>query len=194
MPIEATVDLAAAIKLRAVAIILDPATESFVLAKVLLDLVIIAVAHVSIEEAPALRVANMEHVAIDLLSVADMEHEAIDLLSVASIVPAVAMALLDVDSTIELPNDLLVGPTLAAVSRMVVVVVTMLLELAMAPVLPLVIAVRVIFIEPDALEPCLVVAPGTLEMYQLASADSKKSRPRVTKKRALMKFQDATSR
>ena len=194
------VELVAVISLSVVAIIPDPATESLVLATVQLELAFIAVVRVILDKAPALRVADM----VLLLSVA------IDLLSVAkpSIVQVAAMdpmPPLDKDSTIELLDDLPIGPTLAlldphtarlalAVSLPAAVLATLLLELAMAPVLPLAMAVLVIFIELDAHKPCLVDALGTLKMYQLvASADSKKSRPRMIKKRAITALQDATS-
>lgn len=191
----AMVELAAGISLRVAAIIPDPATESLVLATVQPEIVFIAVVRVIFDEAPALRVADMAL----LLSVA------IDLLSVAkpSIVQVAAMDLmppLDKDSTIELPDYIPIGPTLALLDLhsahlALAVLAPMLLELAMALVLPLAMAVLVIFIELDAHKPCRVEALGTLKMYQLvASADSKKSRPRMIKKRAITVLQDVTSR
>ena len=194
-PMVAMVELAAGISLRVAAIIPDPATESLVLATVQPEIVFIAVVRVIFDEAPALRVADMAL----LLSVA------IDLLSVAkpSIVQVAAMDLmppLDKDSTIELPDYIPIGPTLALLDLhsahlALAVLAPMLLELAMALVLPLAMAVLVIFIELDAHKPCRVEALGTLKMYQLVvSADSKKSRPRMIKKRAITVLQDVTSR
>ena len=103
-PMVAMVELAAGIRLHVLAIILDPAPESLVLATVQLDLAIIAVVRVTFDQASALRVAYMV-----LLNVA------IDLLIGASIVQVAAMdpmTPLDVDLTIELPDDFLVDPAL----------------------------------------------------------------------------------
>ena len=191
----AMVELAAGISSRDVAIIPDPATESLVLATVQPEIVFIAVVRVIFDEAPALRVADMAlllSVAIDLLSVAKPS-----VVQVAAMNPMLA---LDKDSTIELPDYTPIGPTLALLdlhsARLALAVLAkMLLELAMAPVLTLAMAVLGIFIELDAHKPCRVEALGTLKMYQLvASADSKKSRPRLIKKRAIIVLQDVTSR
>ena len=99
---------------------------------------------------------------------------ALDLLIFPSIVPVAAMdpmAPLEVDFTIELPDNLPISQTLAlldshtarlAVSLLVAVLASMLPELAMAPAIFLSTAVLEIFIEPDALKPRLVEALGTL--------------------------------
>ena len=140
-PMVAMVELAAGIRLRVVAIILDPATESLMLATLQLDLAIIAVVRVIFDQAPALRVADMV-----LLCVA------IDLLFGASIHQVAAMDptfQLDLDLKIELPDDLLVDPTLPnldshtarlalAVSLPVIVLALIILELATLKMDPLV--------------------------------------------------------
>lgn len=200
-PMVAMVELAAGISSRDVAIIPDPATESLVLATAQPEIVFIAVVRVIFDEAPALRVADMAlllSVAIDLLSVA--------LPSIVQVATMDPMPPLDKDSTIELPDYIPIGPTLALldlhsarlallVSLPAAALSKMLLELAMAPVLPLAMAVLVIFIELEAHKSCRGEALGTLKMYQLvASADSKKSRPRMIKKRAITVLQDVTSR
>ena len=88
----AMVELAVGIRLHVVAIILDPATESLMLATLQLDLAIIAVVRVIFDQAPALRVADKADMV--LLNVAK------DLLFGASINQVAAMdpmAPLDVD-------------------------------------------------------------------------------------------------
>ena len=133
----AMVELAAGIRLRVVAIILDPATESLMLATLQLDRAIIAVVRVIFDQAPALRVADkadmvLLNVAIDLLFGASIHQVA------AAMDPTFQ---LDLDLKIELPDDLLVDPNLPnldshtarlalAVSLPVIVLALIILELA----------------------------------------------------------------